>query len=301
MDKHLSPYKAVTDRLHEGMPFVDHAGIAAYDNDARWLQAALPRFDTPKADMYPHLSPYANRACNPTRYLDPSGEDCVAEFNDDNITVRADFYALESDYGFFDQMRKAAQTINDQSNLWAVKLNSGNKTIELPIIFQVTVHKVDENNGIDGIKNINMAISRISAEFANRANGAIVVPNSSIKDNNVNANSDGRLISITEKMFSNDMSNLMIGTLAHEMGHNLGMTHDSSGLMTKSPDKYRTDFFSKNSIYQIIHAAKNGTPNYELKRNGETESWVASGRVHAIINSSLYLLQDIKKGNLIHK
>lgn len=82
----LGTSAAVTDRLHEGMPFVDHAGIAAYDNDARWLQAALPRFDTPdpKADAYPHISPYANRACNPTRYLDPSGEDIL------NINIRGE-------------------------------------------------------------------------------------------------------------------------------------------------------------------------------------------------------------------
>ncbi len=68
-----------TDRLREGMPFIDHAGLGAYDNRARWLDAVGGSFwqPDPKAASYPGFSPYANRGCNPTRFLDPSGEEIV--------------------------------------------------------------------------------------------------------------------------------------------------------------------------------------------------------------------------------
>ncbi len=68
-----------TDRLREGMPFIDHAGLGAYDNRARWLDAVVGSFwqPDPMAGSYPSFSPYANRGCNPTRFLDPSGEKWV--------------------------------------------------------------------------------------------------------------------------------------------------------------------------------------------------------------------------------
>lgn len=101
----------LTDRLREGMPFIDHAGLGAYDNRARWLDALTGAFwqPDPKAASYPGFSPYANRGCNPTRFLDPSGEEIVILHYDKR-------YRLAMNDGLFQGFDEDGEAYNNQDD-----------------------------------------------------------------------------------------------------------------------------------------------------------------------------------------
>ncbi len=76
-DEPVAASTEVTDRLYESLPYIGHAGAGWTDNGARFLDNDFGRFLSPDkhSGSYPWLSPYANRADNPFRFADPTGND----------------------------------------------------------------------------------------------------------------------------------------------------------------------------------------------------------------------------------
>lgn len=281
----LGPSERLTDRLREGMPFIDHAGLGAYDNSARWLDAVGGSFwqPDPKAASYPGFSPYANRGCNPTRYLDPSGEDCLPEFNDESIDVHADFYALESDYGLSDALRRAAETIRRQSGRWALQFKHNGEIVNLPINFQLSTYELPKIEGMEAIKNINYSLPLDKDD--RRTNGVILMSDS--EKHNTNGNSGNRLIQIKSYR-------MLTLTLPHEMGHILGMWHSNNGLMTESAsDPYRSGDLSRQSIEQLIKTA------IKSLVSGEGVSYENAGVVYSVMKSTQYDVEDLNKFKIV--
>ena len=81
-------------------------GLDLYDFAARQYDPATGRFTTvdPKAESYPHLSPYLYCAANPIRNIDPTGIYVVENLNDDMAYKMIAVFpeqrdnALEKDY-----------------------------------------------------------------------------------------------------------------------------------------------------------------------------------------------------------
>ncbi len=67
---------AATDQLHIGNRWIDHKGMALYDNIARMHDPLLARFHTvdPLYADYPGVSPWSHCAANPLNFVDPTGK-----------------------------------------------------------------------------------------------------------------------------------------------------------------------------------------------------------------------------------
>jgi RHS repeat-associated protein len=78
-DEPVAASTEVNDRLYESLPYIGHAGAGWTDNGARFLDNDLGRFLSPDkhSGSYPWLSPYANRADNPFRFADPTGNKII--------------------------------------------------------------------------------------------------------------------------------------------------------------------------------------------------------------------------------
>ncbi len=90
----------------------------------------------PQASKYPSLSPYAYCANNPIKLVDPKGEDyeVVVDEKAKTITIRADFYALNSEYPI---LKEGLQQWNDKSGDYSYTVGDGADAKTYQVFFEL--------------------------------------------------------------------------------------------------------------------------------------------------------------------
>ena len=156
----------------------------------------------PQASKYPSLSPYVYCANNPVKLVDPNGEDYEVVVEGNTITIKATYYTNSENY---DRVNQGVQVWNSQSGLYEFTSDEG-KTYS--VVFDLKVKKCKTTN--DTPK------SRGSWNWVTTMD----------LDEYTRGESNGYSINL-----DNDIIKAPTRTVAHEMGHTLGILDVDCGIM----------------------------------------------------------------------
>ena len=174
-----------------------HFGARYYDSDLSGLFLSVD----PMSDKYPSISPYAYCAWNPVRLVDPDGEDVEVVIDHDNktVTIKASYY-VEDQYK--ELVGKGLAIWNDLSGKYMCDFGNDDEMKGYLVQFDLNIAKDDEfispSNWISFIDGFN--------------------------DETQSGSTDRNNIQIKK---DNDE---IINTIAHEVGHSLGLMHHNDGL-----------------------------------------------------------------------
>ncbi|WP_168797677.1 RHS repeat-associated core domain-containing protein [Neolewinella litorea] len=211
--------------------------LGLYDYGARWYDPAVGRFTTidPHADSYGLLSPYSYVANSPIIGIDPDGRDYILIFDHENqtVTVQGTYYTQNGDDDSYKDANTATGFWNDKSGEYSYSVGKGDDAISYSVNFDLSVQSVDDpvaeankdNAGFEvegalnpgGGSNAYDALSDSAPIFSNK--------NPDAETNG--ATKSGDYVSVKESRTDTD-------TGAHEIGHNLGAGHRSSGVITSA-------------------------------------------------------------------
>lgn len=243
------------------------------------------RFDQPDklSDVKPWNSPYAFCGGDPINRTDPTGNDYELIIDDENktMTVSAVYYACTPD---MKSLNKAIAFWNGQSGIHQVG--------EYTIMFKLEAVEIKDYGFDDPISKKVDSVRKTAAEFAAKnhnetsasKNGNSYVVSSKVTDTKA-GNTENYKIEINKRTAKST-------TGSHEIGHTLGMMHDTSGLMTPSAnDDYRSASLTENNIVDMV---KNAFPAYS---NPPKSSYLGKGNIK-IINQTIERLYLFNYNNL---
>jgi len=204
----------------------------------------------PLAEKYYQWSPYNYVGNNPIIRIDPNGEDwdVVLNHEDKTITIRADFTAIKGKAG----IQQAAANWNAQSGKFNYIVGKGKDAIEYSVNFDIQVNSPDENIAENSMQIApdNAKIFEPRIETNRDGDEVIITPQGA---------SDGRNFAVRESQKENS------NVIGHEMGHNLGMTHDK-GLMKENIGGTR---LSKTNVKETLGFSGIGKGRAGTKSNAE--------------------------------
>ena len=265
---------SATDRYRfGGKEFDTRGGLFHYDFGARHYDPVLPMFNgyDRRAEKYYHLSPFAYCAGNPVRYIDPSGEDYNQDVTDNAVYISAVF--LASDDESMKSALKATNIVNNNSYQYAIRIETEDGTIDLPIVFCVTASKKE---GTDA--ELNAVVSDM------KSNGVVANLYKRVDLDN------GNTVGSTKRNYIKVFNRSFETTGAHELGHALGMLHDVIGLMTESSlSSERNKQFSVKNIHEMIFL---GNPDIDGIAT-------PSGAVKTYNNHSKYTQKQLLSGKIV--
>ena len=213
--------------------------------------------------------------------IDPDGKDYRLVFEGNTVTVYATYYTNASSRASADQ---AVATINNQSGNFTYTVGKGESATTYTVNFQLDVVEVP---AVSGISEKNAVLSATNADKSGQANAYLVVPNSEF-DENTSGSATGNSIKVKES--AQDTS-----TGAHEVGHTLGMIHDTDGLMTPArTDPNRTENLNKTGVKDMISIPLKGKINWDYTSDGKK----ADAGKGIVVNNTTQTNDELKKGKV---
>jgi len=180
---------------------------------------------------------------------------------------------------------QSATTLNQQSGNYTYTVGKGDDATTYTVNFEVKVAevKVDPNLGEMGSLN-----TTLSADNSGQGNIYRVVPDSKLDANTNGTTINGNYIQVKD-------SQQDANTGAHEMGHTLGLDHDTKGLMTpSSTDPNRSNNINQSNVKDMISYPLRDKVNYEYDSNGNK---VNAGK-GILINNTDYTNDELRKGKV---
>jgi RHS repeat-associated protein len=190
-----------------------------YYYEARYY--APPTFISrdPHFESYPTMSPYAYCANNPVKYIDPTGKDFdpVIDHKKKTITINAVYYTSNENRR---ELKGALRVWNRQSGKYKYEVGEGNNKETYKIKFNLKVSKEKFASRSEAREGFYQALT-------NKNNKANFFEGSSLRDPQKQGSvTNGKIIKLNPRTVTDRHR-----TLAHEIGHTLGLHEWSSGLM----------------------------------------------------------------------
>ena len=200
----------------------------------------------PLSDKYPNLSPYTYCAGNPVRLVDKDGRDFEIVVNEEKktITIKAQYYTENENK---ESLQKGLDVWNNQSNMYSFVVGHGKNKEKYSIQFELSVAEGDFGTAND-------AYTAFGKDNSNSAN--YVEVNGSQQKGETSC---GHYIQLEPMKFDRR-------TMAHEIGHTLGLSEWTFGLMESGGKGMQ---ITRKNIQQILFKANIGhSPStYSLYNN----------------------------------
>jgi RHS repeat-associated protein len=218
---------------YQGKEWQTDNGLNIYDNEWRQYDPYIVRTTTqdPHAERYPSMSMYSWVAGNPILMIDPDGQDYGVYIDHETltITIRAHFIGTSNSIS---SLNSARDYWNSQSGKNVYVVGEGENAVAYTINYDISTDVNDETPDYlpDGTQLESCGEGEAMHSNSNELNSYDVLPDSNkrfISDNSseqVNGTSTGRSVFVKESKKSGY-------TGKHEVGHNLGNSHDYGGLM----------------------------------------------------------------------
>ncbi len=186
----------------------------------------------PLGAKYPEQSPYVAFGNNPIIFTDPDGKDYGVYYDHENktIIIKAHFITLSKDEKSANQ---AVGFWNNQSGKYSYVVGEGKDATAYTVNFSITTEVDDSEPSLkpNGEFYTSKGEEKATHDFSNEINSYISLPDgdkrfsSSEAGKVVNGVSDGDNAFVKE-------SHRTDNTGSHEVGHNLGNSHNNGGLMS---------------------------------------------------------------------
>ena len=257
-------------KKYNGKEFVEMSGFDTYDYGARGMYSAIGRFTSvdPLCEKYYSISPYAYCAGNPVNRFDPDGQDYIItiDLENNSITISGTYYASSTDIA---SAQKATEYWNNLSGKFSFDSKDGGKGVT--INFELSVSEVETDNSMTADQRSTAVSDAVKQDNSGGANGYVIVADNTL-DANVNGTTKyGNLISVKDSKKNTE-------TGSHEIGHTLGLVHNTNGLMTSSAtDPNRNLDINNSDVNDMLKYPLKGMVNYEwgVDNNGNARKGVA--------------------------
>jgi len=218
------------------------------------------------------------------KFVDPDGKDYGLNFDDETMTatVCATYYATSSSLA---SAKESAESLNNQSGNFSYSVGEGDAAKTYSVNIDVKVEEVQVDPKIGELGSLNVALGSDNSGLGNVYR---VVPDSDMGENTNGTTTGGNYIQVKE-------SKQHSKTGGHEMGHTVGLDHNSSGLMTAGEtDPNRSSKINKSDIKDMFSYQLKGKNNYGYDVKGNR---VYTGR-GTVINNTNHTIDQLKKGKV---
>jgi hypothetical protein len=217
-------------------------------------------------------------------FVDPDGRDYKLAFNNttNTVTISATYYTTSTSLA---SAQQSATTFNNQSGNFIYTVGKGAAAVSYTVNFDINVVEVavDAKMGERGSLN-----SAFAADKSGQANVYMVVPDAKMGANNNGSTSGGNFVQVKNSRQSTE-------TGAHEMGHTLGLDHNTNGLMTpSSTDPSRSTNIQKSDIKDMISYPLKNKVNGDYGSDG---SWTDAGK-GTVVNNTGQTNKELNKGRV---